>query len=159
MDSIENLKKLGFELPEPSTPGGSYVSVNVRANIAYIAIQFPILNEEYLYQGRLGNDISTEEGYKAIQLCALNVLAQINKKVGFENLVGLNHIDAYFQSGENWDDSPKVVKRNKFPNEFPAISEKIKGQRYFLTTELGNGDRTRMASLSTTAIIDPITRG
>ncbi len=109
MGPIENIKKLGLELPNPSTPGGSYVSVNVRGKIAYIAIQFPILNEEYLYQGRLGNEISTEKGYKAMQLCALNVLAQINKKVGFDNIVGLNHIDAYFQSGEHWDDSPKVV--------------------------------------------------
>ena len=44
-----------------------------------------------------------------MELCALNVLAQIDKKIGFEKIIGLNHIDAYFQSGENWDDSPKVV--------------------------------------------------
>lgn len=109
MDPIENLKKLGLELPEISTPGGSYVSVNVRKNIAYIAIQFPILNEKYLYQGRLGNDISTEQGYKAMELCALNVLTQVENKIGFDQIVGLNHIDAYFQSGEDWDDSPVVV--------------------------------------------------
>ncbi|WP_215226711.1 RidA family protein [Echinicola shivajiensis] len=109
MTPKENLDKLGYELPNVSTPGGSYVSVNIRENIAYVAIQFPILNEEYLYLGRLGNDLSTEDGYKAMELCALNVLAQIDKKVGFDKLVGLNHIDAYFQSGNNWDDSPKVV--------------------------------------------------
>lgn len=39
----------------------------------------------------------------------MNVLAQIDNKLGFEKVVGLNHLDAYFQSGENWDDSPKVV--------------------------------------------------
>jgi len=105
----ENLKKLNIELPQVSTPGGSYVSVNVRKNVAYIAIQFPILNEEYLYQGRLGNEISTEQGYKAMELCALNVLAQVENKIGFDKIVGLNHIDAYFQSGANWDDSPIVV--------------------------------------------------
>ena len=44
-----------------------------------------------------------------MRLCALNVLAQANSKIGFENIVGLNHIDAYFQSNETWDDSPKVV--------------------------------------------------
>lgn len=109
MTPIQNLLHYGYQLPNVSTPGGSYLSVNVRGNIAYIAIQFPILNEEYLYQGRLGDDLTTEDGYKAMELCALNVLAQIESKVGFENIVGLNHIDAYFQSGENWDDSPKVV--------------------------------------------------
>jgi len=105
----ENLAKLGLQLPNTSTPGGSYESVNIRKDIAYIAIQFPILNEEFKYQGRLGNEISTEEGYKAMELCALNVLAQVDKKIGFEKVIGLNHIDAYFQSGSDWDDSPVVV--------------------------------------------------
>lgn len=109
MTALNNLKQYGYTLPEVSTPGGSYVSVNIRANIAYVAIQFPILNEKYLYQGRLGDELTTDDGYKAMELCALNVLAQIEAKVGFENIIGLNHIDAYFQSGNGWDDSPKVV--------------------------------------------------
>ena len=109
MDPIENLKELGLTLPNASTPGGNYVSVNIRENIAYIAIQFPILNEEFKYQGRLGEEISTEEGYKAMELCALNVLAQVNEKIGFDKVVGLNHLDACFQLGTEWDDSPAVV--------------------------------------------------
>lgn len=109
MDPIENLKEIGLKLPDVSKPGGNYVSVNVRENIAYIAIQFPIRNEKYKYQGRLGDELSTEDGYKAMELCALNVLAQVDKKIGFDKVVGLNHFDAYFQSGGNWDDSPIVV--------------------------------------------------
>jgi len=109
MNPKENLKELGLTLPDASTPGGSYVSVNIRENIAFIAIQFPILNEEFKYQGRLGNEISTKEGFKAMELCALNVLAQVDSKIGFDKIVGLNHIDAYFQSEADWDDSPIVV--------------------------------------------------
>lgn len=109
MNPLENLRNLKLALPEASTPGGNYTSVNIRANIAYVAIQFPIVGNEYLYQGRLGDNMSTEEGYRAMELCALNVLAQINSKVGFDRLVGLNHIDIYFQAGENWDESPKVA--------------------------------------------------
>lgn len=44
-----------------------------------------------------------------MELCALNVLAQVDKKIGFDQIAGLNHIDAYFQSGKDWDDSPLVV--------------------------------------------------
>ncbi|WP_262911046.1 Atu1372/SO_1960 family protein [Tenacibaculum ovolyticum] len=105
----EKIKALGLELPSVSEPGGNYVSVNVRENIAYVAIQFPINNGEYLYQGRLGDAISTIQGYEAMKLSALNVIAQIESKIGFENVIGLNHIDAYFQSGKNWDESPEVV--------------------------------------------------
>lgn len=109
MNPLENLKKLQLELPDVSTPGGSYVSVNVRGNIAYVAIQFPIWNEAFKYQGRLGSDVSTEDGFKAMELCGLNVLAQVESKIGFDKLVGLNHIDAYYQSESDWDDAPKVV--------------------------------------------------
>ncbi len=108
--SIEkNIEKFNLTLPKISTPGGSYTSVNVRGNIAYIAIQFPIWNEEYQYQGRLGEEVNTNEGYKAMELCALNVLAQVNAKIDFDSVIGLNHIDVYFQSGTNWDDSPIVA--------------------------------------------------
>lgn len=109
MELKDKLKELGLELPNISTPGGNYVSVNIRGNIAYIAIQFPILNEAYLFQGVLGNEISTAQGYKAMQLCALNVLAQVHHKVGIEKIEGLNHIDCYYRSSKDWDDSPQIV--------------------------------------------------
>ncbi|MEP3387750.1 MAG: RidA family protein [Reichenbachiella sp.] len=109
MDFLSTLSQLNLELPQVSQPGGSYTSVNIRGNIAYIAIQFPILNGEYLFQGRLGDTLTNEQGYQAMELCALNVLAQINHKVGFEHIEGLNHFDAYFQAEEGWDDSPVVV--------------------------------------------------
>lgn len=109
LSPLNKLEVLKLELPEASTPGGNYVSVNIRENIAYIAIQFPIFNDEFLFQGRLGKEITTEQGYKAMQLCALNVLAQVNAKIGFNRIIGLNHIDAYYQSENDWDDAPNVV--------------------------------------------------
>ncbi len=109
MSLKSTLANLNLPLPQVSTPGGNYVSVNVRGSVAYVAIQFPILNEKYLYQGRIGEEISTEEGRRALELCTLNVLAQINHKVGFDKVIGLNHIDVYFQSGKNWDESPIVA--------------------------------------------------
>ena len=109
MEIEQKLKELGFTLPQVSTPGGHYVSVNVRGQIAYVAIQFPIINGEFHYQGRLGQELDTSEGYQAMQLYALNVITQIHAKIGFEKVLGLNHIDAYFQAGAAWDESPKVV--------------------------------------------------
>ena len=109
MNIHEKLSEYKLTLPKVTNPGGNYVSVNIRGTIAYIAIQFPIIDEAYHYQGRLGNEISTEKGYKAMEMCALNVIAQIDQKIGFDNIIGLNHIDAYFQSGADWDDSPIIV--------------------------------------------------
>ena len=52
MHPQEKLNDLKLTLPKISTSGGNYVSVHVGANIAYVAIQFPVENETYLYQGR-----------------------------------------------------------------------------------------------------------
>ncbi len=96
-------------LQHPPKPGGSYVSVNVRNKVAYVAIQFPIRNDEYLYTGRLGDTVSTEEGYIAAAMCAANVLAQIHNYVGFDKVAGLNHADIYYQAHDSWDDGPVIA--------------------------------------------------
>lgn len=112
MDANEifhNLKAHGIILEDPPKPGGSYVSVNIRAHIAYVAIQFPIKAGNFLYTGRLGKELTTEDGYEAAKLAATNVLAQVNKYIGFEKIVGLNHVEIYYQAYGDWDEGPIVA--------------------------------------------------
>src|SRR5687768_5179778 len=94
---INNLKQLGISFGAIPKPGGSYVVVNVRGNIAYVAIQLPIKDDKFYYIGRLGNDLTTEDGYEAVKMAATNVLLQIDKFVGFSRLVGMNHADLCYQ--------------------------------------------------------------
>lgn len=68
--------------------------MNVVANLAYVAIQFPILDGQRVFTGRLGREMNTEQGYRAMELCALNVLAQMNRAVGFEKSWGLISLTA-----------------------------------------------------------------
>ena len=103
------LAQLKLQLPEVSTPGGNYQSVVVRGKTAFVAIQFPILNQSFLFTGRLGDTLTTQHGYEAMQLCALHVLAQIKVKVGFEKIEGLNHLDIYYQAAPPWDEAPLVA--------------------------------------------------
>ena len=105
-DNINSLQINTGNLPKP---GGSYIAVNTRGNIAYVAIQFPIKDGQLQHAGRLGDQISTEQGYEAAGICARNIIGQIQKFVGFENIEGLNHLDIYFQNAENWNDGPKVA--------------------------------------------------
>ena len=106
---IENLRALGISLGAPPKPGGSYVAVNVRANVAYVAIQFPIVEGKFISQGRIGKDVTTEQAYEAARAAAINVLAQIHNAVGFDRVAGLNHADIYYQADDNWDDGPTVA--------------------------------------------------
>src|ERR1700712_3664450 len=93
---LRKLKSFGLDTDDLPKPGGSYVAVNIRGNIAYVAIQFPILDGKFFYLGRLGKEVSTEQGYQAARMAALNVMGQIAKFVGFEKAVGLNHVDILY---------------------------------------------------------------
>ncbi len=104
-----NLEELNLSLPDAPKPGGNYVSVNMVKDIAYVAIQLPKMGEDFLYRGRLCKEFTTEEGYKAAELCALNVLSVIHTYVGFKKILALNHFDAYYQSTDEWDDGPALV--------------------------------------------------
>jgi enamine deaminase RidA (YjgF/YER057c/UK114 family) len=106
---ISKLDELGIAFGEIPKPGGSYVAVNIRGNVAYVAIQFPIKDNKFYHLGRLGKDVTTEQGYEAAKIAATNVLLQIDKFVDYENIVGLNHVDIYYQVHDNWDEGPKVA--------------------------------------------------
>jgi len=105
----KNLIELGIQFENIPKPGGSYVAVNIRGNIAYVAIQFAIKDGRFYYIGRLGKEVTTEEGYQAARMSAINVLGQIDKFVGFENIAGLNHADIYYRATEEWDEGPRVA--------------------------------------------------
>ncbi|WP_353131109.1 RidA family protein [Parapedobacter pyrenivorans] len=109
MNFLEKLEKLNLELPSPTAPGGNYDSITIRNDIAYIAIQFPILNNQPLYQGKLGGDLSTRDGYKALGICALNVLSHLSTISSMDQLVGLNHVEIYYQATETWDEGGRLA--------------------------------------------------
>ena len=111
IDVIANLAERNLSLPEPPKPGGAYESVRVvvGGGIAYVAAQFPFQGNNLAFRGRLGRELTTEDGYRAAELCALNVLAQMNVYVGFDNILGLNRFEAYMLTADEGDGFPKVV--------------------------------------------------
>lgn len=105
----KKLQELGISKGNNPGPGGAYASVNIRGAIAYVAIQFPIQDGQFLFTGKLGKELNTAQGYEAGRLAAINVLGQVHKYVGFEKVLGLNHFDLYFQAEGNWDEGPIVA--------------------------------------------------
>jgi len=109
MSARDELAAKGITLPSPPKPGGAYEAVRIMGGIAYVAIQFPILNGEWVWRGRLGQEISTEDGYQAARLCALNVLAQLDRLPGLDRIAGLNRIEAHMLTAPGWNDFARVV--------------------------------------------------
>jgi len=72
----ERLKKIGIVLPEVNPPAANYLPFKKSGNHIFIAGQTCRWNGHMQFTGRLGDDLSLEEGVKAARLCAMNILLQ-----------------------------------------------------------------------------------
>jgi enamine deaminase RidA (YjgF/YER057c/UK114 family) len=82
----ERLTELGLELPEPFTaPEGiefNFELVTVSGNHAYIAGHGPVDGSAPLMQGKVGGDLTIEQGYEAARLTALSIFAGLKRELG-----------------------------------------------------------------------------
>jgi enamine deaminase RidA (YjgF/YER057c/UK114 family) len=76
------LKELGIVLPTPPAPAANYVPYAIGGNLVFIAGQIPFVDGEVRHKGRLGAEISVEQGRETARICALNVLAQAKAACG-----------------------------------------------------------------------------
>jgi enamine deaminase RidA (YjgF/YER057c/UK114 family) len=73
------LEALGITLPAPAAPVASYVPFVVSGSLVFISGQLPRMAGDPDIRGKLGQEISLDEGKRAARLCALNVLAQLKE--------------------------------------------------------------------------------
>ena len=78
--TIENkLKELNIELPNAPDPVGAYVAFKKINNLLFISGQLPISSDGKMVKGKIGKDLTLEDGQKASKLCVINILAQVKK--------------------------------------------------------------------------------
>jgi len=77
----ERLSELGITLPDAPTPSANYVPFRRSGNQVFIAGQVSITSDECI-TGKVGGDLSVDDGYTAARLCGLNILAQLRAAVG-----------------------------------------------------------------------------
>ncbi len=78
MNINTHLENLGIILPAPIAPIANYVPFIRTGNQVFISGQLPIKNGEVKFAGKVGDDLSIEEGQNAARICAINVLANLN---------------------------------------------------------------------------------
>ncbi len=106
----KKLAELGFEIDTPPEPIGNYEAAVMSGNMLYISGQLPISNGQLIYKGRVGPDLSISDGYRAAELAAVNVLAQVKKKLGtFDRLVKIVRVDGHISSSDDFIEQPKVL--------------------------------------------------
>tara|TARA_Y100001970_G_scaffold84209_1_gene106305 strand:+ start:965 stop:1420 length:456 start_codon:yes stop_codon:yes gene_type:complete len=110
MSAEENLKKLNINLPKAPDPVGAYVASKIIGNLIFISGQLPLDNEGKLIKGKIGKDLSLEQGQESAKLCALNLLSQLKKKCdSLDKVKGCVKITGYVNSVDNFVDQPKVI--------------------------------------------------
>ena len=106
MDLSEKVKQAGFVLPDVAPPAANYVPYVMSGKQIFIAGQIPFLNGEAMHTGRVGENLTTEQGVEAAQACALNILAQANAAVE-----------------GNWSRIKRCVKLGGFVNCTPDFND------------------------------------
>ena len=107
----EKLKKLNIELPNAPAPVGAYVAYKKVGNLLYISGQLPIGTDNKIMKGKIGKDLTLQDGQKASKFCVLNILAQAKKAMDgdLEKIKNCIKITGFVNSTDDFIDQPKVI--------------------------------------------------
>jgi enamine deaminase RidA (YjgF/YER057c/UK114 family) len=110
-DIEQKLKEMGLSLPQAPKPVGAYVAARRSGNLLFISMQFPYVDGNLLQAGgKVGREVSIEQGQTAFRACALNVLAQAKQNLGNLNRVsGIVKIVGYLCCAEGFADHAKAL--------------------------------------------------
>ena len=105
------LKELDIELPQASAPAANYVPFVRTGDLLFVAGQLPIWNGERRFAGKLGRELSIEEGQQAARICGLNLLAQVRNAVDgdLDRLLRCVRLGGFVNCTDSFVDQPQVV--------------------------------------------------
>jgi len=103
------LAELGITLPEPAAPVAAYVPVVIAGGLAHVSGQVSIVGGQLL-KGRLGEDLSLEQGFEGARACGLMILAQLKAALGsLDRVERIVKLGAFINSTADFTDQPKVA--------------------------------------------------
>lgn len=106
----EKIKELGLEIPETPKPLASYIPANLVDKLIFTAGQLPMVEGHLIYAGKLGIDLTLEEGKKAAEICVINCLSAIKSVISsLDKLDKIVKVTVYVNSAESFTDQPKVA--------------------------------------------------
>ena len=106
----KKIKSLGLSLPEPKDPVGSYVASKVVGNLLFISGKGPLKNDGNYIKGKLGYDLTIEQGYEAARITAINLISTVKASVGdLKKVKRVLKVTGMVNAAPNFTDHPKVV--------------------------------------------------
>ena len=107
----ENIKQLGIEIPDMPSALANYVPFKISDNIVYVSGQAPVKNGDLIYKGKVGVDLSINDGIKAAELCCINIISALRTSISGD----WNRLDSFLKLGgfvncnNDFYDQPKII--------------------------------------------------
>ena len=110
MSVEDELRELGYALPEAPTPKGVYVTAVEVDSMVYTAGSSAFEDGKLKYQGKLGADLTVEEGYDAARLTMLNLLSVVKQHVGdLDRINRVVKVTGFVASAPDFNRQPEVL--------------------------------------------------
>ena len=105
------IKELGIELPNAASPAANYIPFVLSGNQVVISGQIPFWNGELVGLGKLGSNLTVEEGANIARVCALNLLAQLQVASGgdLDRVSRVVKLGGFVNCTETFTDQPEVI--------------------------------------------------
>jgi enamine deaminase RidA (YjgF/YER057c/UK114 family) len=111
LSSVESqLQKLGLTLPPAPAAVGAYVTVIRTGNLVVTSGQLPWQGGRLAFTGKLGVELTVEQGYQAARLAGLNAIAQLKAAVGdLDKVRQIVRLEGFVHCGPGFRDHPQVL--------------------------------------------------
>ncbi len=111
MNFENKIKELKINLPEAKPPVGSYVATKIVSNLLYISGQISISEDGKLIKGKVGKDLSVDDGYKAAERCGLSIISQAKVACNgdLSKIKSCVKLTGFVNSTDDFTDQPKVI--------------------------------------------------
>ena len=111
MNYEQKIKDLNLTLPKAADPVGSYLATKKVGNLLYISGQISIDESGNLIKGKLGKELTTDDGYKAAKRCALNIVAQAKNACDndLSKIKSCIKLTGFVNSTDEFIEQPKVI--------------------------------------------------
>ena len=89
----------------------NYVPYKLSDSIVYVSGQAPVRNGELIYKGKVGNDISIEDGIKAAELCCINIISVLKKSINgdWNRLDNFLKLGGFVNCNSDFVDQPQII--------------------------------------------------
>ncbi|CAM2881269.1 LysR family transcriptional regulator [Mycobacterium intermedium] len=109
MSATARLKELGLSLPELAAPLAAYVPAVRTGNLVFTSGQVPIEGGKLAGTGKVGADVTPEEGKALARICALNALAAVDALVGLDSVTRVVKVVGYVASAPGFNGQPSII--------------------------------------------------